>query len=255
MKEFQYETPREITDITSCAFYHFMDLPGIGEVGDHWDLRKTIDDYFGHFGFSGKRALDVGSASGFLTFEMEKRGASVVSFDIVSGGDWNVVPFVHPDFNPQDLVKELETHIGKIKNAYWYAHRILKSKAKVYYGDIYNIPHQLGQFDVVMFGMVLPHLRDPFLALQSASRLSKEWIIITQQSMNKPDPLMLFMPDCKTRSDPITWWLMSEGCISRMLGVLGFKIDSISRAHHYCYVRKRSEECTTYIAQRIRNSR
>jgi len=85
--------------------------------------------------------LDVGSASGFLTFEMEKRGASVVSFDIVSAGDWSFVPFVHPDFDPQDLVKELETHIGKIKNAYWYAHRIFKSKAKAYYGDIYNIPH------------------------------------------------------------------------------------------------------------------
>jgi hypothetical protein len=44
-------------------FYYFMDLPGIGEVGDQWDLRKTIDDYFGHFGFSGKRVLDVGVAS------------------------------------------------------------------------------------------------------------------------------------------------------------------------------------------------
>jgi hypothetical protein len=34
-------------------------------------LRKTIDDYLGHFDFRGKRALDVGAASGF-TFEMEK---------------------------------------------------------------------------------------------------------------------------------------------------------------------------------------
>lgn len=32
MKEFRYETAWEVTDIDSCAFYHFMDLPGIGEV-------------------------------------------------------------------------------------------------------------------------------------------------------------------------------------------------------------------------------
>lgn len=255
MREFQYETPWEVTDIDSCAFYHFMDLPGIGEVGDQWDLRKTIDKYFGKFDFSGKRALDVGAASGFLSFEMEKRSASVVSFDITTGADWNFVPFVHPEFDPEGLVNELETHIARIKNAYWCTHRILKSKAKVYYGDIYNIPDQLGQFDVVMFGMVLPHLRDPFLALQSASRLSKKWVIITQQGMNMPEPIMFFMPDCETRSDPLAWWLMSDSCVIRMLGVLGFEIDSISRAHHYCYVRKRSEECTTYIARRIRNSR
>jgi len=134
---------------------------------------------------------------------MEKRGASVVSFDIITGGDWNFVPFVHPEFDSKGLVNELYTHITQIKNAYWYVHRILKSKAKVYYGDIYNIPDQLGQFDVVMFGMVLPHLRDPFLALQSAYRLSKKWVIITQQAMNMPEPIMLFMPDRETRSDPL----------------------------------------------------
>ena len=254
MKECQYET-REITDINSCAFYHFMDLPGIGEVDDQWDLRRTIDEYFGHFDFSGKRALDVGSASGFLTFEMEKRGASVVSFDIMTGGNWNFVPFVHPEFDAGGVTNELETHIARIKNAYWYAHRIFKSLAKVYYGDIYNIPEELGSFDVVMFGMVLPHLRDPFLALQSASRLSKEWVIITQQAMNMAEPVMFFMPDCETRSDPLAWWLMSDHCISRMLGVLGFQITSISRAKHYCHVRKCSEECTTYIARRVRNCR
>ena len=70
-----------------------MDLPGFGEVGKGWDLRKTIDDYLGHFDFRGKRVLDVGTASGFLTFEMEKRGAEVVSFDMASRAQWQLVPF------------------------------------------------------------------------------------------------------------------------------------------------------------------
>ena len=54
-----------------------MDLPGLKKVGKGWDLRKTIDAYLGHFDFRGKRALDVGTASGFLTFEMERRGSGV----------------------------------------------------------------------------------------------------------------------------------------------------------------------------------
>ena len=75
--------------------------------------------------FQGKRALDVGAASGYLTFEMEKRGASVVSFDLSDGGDWDCVPFAHPDFDLQKLVRDLKRHINRIKNAYWYAHRVL----------------------------------------------------------------------------------------------------------------------------------
>jgi 2-polyprenyl-3-methyl-5-hydroxy-6-metoxy-1,4-benzoquinol methylase len=70
----RFESPRNVRDVAECAFYHYMDLPGIGQVGDHWDLRPTIDEYLGRFDFRGKRALDVGAASGYLTFEMEKRG-------------------------------------------------------------------------------------------------------------------------------------------------------------------------------------
>ena len=79
-----------MTNVDECSFYHHMDLPGPKEVGRGWDLRKTVDDYLGNFDFRGKRALDVGTASGFLTFEIEKRGAEVVSFDMASSatGSW-----------------------------------------------------------------------------------------------------------------------------------------------------------------------
>jgi hypothetical protein len=51
----RFETPREIPDIAECAFYYLVDLPGVGQVG-YWDLRRTIDQYFGGFDFTGKRA-------------------------------------------------------------------------------------------------------------------------------------------------------------------------------------------------------
>jgi SAM-dependent methyltransferase len=249
---FTYEPPRDVRDIGECAFYHYMDMPGVGVVGDHWDLRKTIDKYFGGFDFRGKRALDVGAASGYLTFEMEKRGATVVSFDLADGGDWDCVPFAHPSFVMGHLVRDLRWHINRIKNAYWYAHRALSSKAQVFYGDIYDFPVDLGTFDVVMFGMVLPHLRDPFRALQSAARLSSKCVIITQQCLKRAEPVALFQPDPATRSDAITWWLMSEGCVERMLGVLGFEVVALTRAKHDCPVRKHAEECSTFVARRVK---
>jgi SAM-dependent methyltransferase len=247
----RFETPRDVRDISECAFYHYMDLPGIGQVGDHWDLRRTIEEYFGGFDFKRKRALDVGAASGYLTFEMEKRGASVVSFDIADGGDWDCVPFAHPEFDPEKLVRDLKWHINRIKNAYWYAHRVLGSRAQVYYGDIYSLPVELGSFDVVLIGMVLPHLRDPFRALQSASRLSNEWLVITQQCLKRTEPVCLFQPDPETRGDAITWWLMSEGCVDQMLRVFGFEVVSLTRAMHDCPIRKHAEECTTFVARRV----
>ena len=248
----EYVVPWSVGDVSDCSFYHVMDLPGLGTFGDHWDLRKTVDDYLGRSDFSGKRVLDVGSASGFLTFEMERRGASVVSFDIVEGTDWNIVPYANPRFDREELSTRLEAHIIRIKKAYWFAHRVLNSAAQVYYGDVYDFPSALGLFDVVNFGMILPHLRDPFLALQSASRLSRERLIITQQSMLTSEPLMRFMPDPETCEDPLTWWSISEGAMERMLQVLGFAVLSKVRAKHFCVVRNHHEVCTTFVARRVR---
>jgi hypothetical protein len=36
----------------------------------------------------------------------------------------------------------------QLKNSYWFSHAAFQSKAKVYYGDAYNLPATLGQFDI-----------------------------------------------------------------------------------------------------------
>ena len=251
LEAIEYVTPQDVTSIDECSFYHVMDLPGHGTVGDTWDLRQTIDDHLGRFDFAGQRVLDVGAASGFLTFAMERRGASVVSFDIRDGSDWDCVPYASPRFDRQELIGRLQWHIPRIKKAYWFAHRVLGSRARAYYGNIYDFPAGLGDFDVVNFGMVLPHLRDPFRALQSASRLSRKWAIVTHQSVETAEPIMRFFPDPETCVDPLAWWGISEGCMERMLGVLGFEVTSKVRARHFCVVRDRFETCTAFVARRV----
>ena len=255
--EFNYAEPRHVTNVDECRFYHHMALPGIGEVGKGWDLRKTIDDYLGRFDFRGKRALDVGTASGFLSFEMEKRGAEVVSFDMGSSADWQLVPFGAKGFDLAKMRAIVDKAVEPTRNSYWLAHRLLQARARVYYGNIYNIPDAIGQFDVVLFGMVLPHLREPFYALAQCARLSRDAVIITQQAPKIPGPFACFIP--KASMDPNnlasynSWWVFSEDCLREMLAVLGFKIESVTYKKHLCTGRSPAapEECMTMVARRV----
>lgn len=233
-----YEPEREVTDISECIFYHHIDLPEVGEVGHGWDLRPTIDDYLGNVDFSGKRVYDVGTAGGFLTFAIEKRGGTVVSFDMRSGDQWNIVPYAWPNFDATHFREKSQEKFPRVQNGYWFAHRLLESNAKVHYGDIYNHPEELGMFDVVVLGMVLPHLRDPFQALFSASLRCSDTLIIAQPVNMSEQPLAAFIPNVKkdpgSRSSYDGWWMLSAGCLKAMLNVLNFEIESIITQQHLC---------------------
>src|SRR4051794_1180563 len=90
-----YAAPREVSDLGQCHFYHAMVLPGVGFVRGNWDLRESFGKYTGEVAFAGKRVLDVGTASGFLSFEAERRGAAeVVSFDSSSPELHDGVPYL-----------------------------------------------------------------------------------------------------------------------------------------------------------------
>ena len=78
-----FATARIVNNLEDCFFYHTMDLPGLGVVPGQWDLRGRFEEYTGGVEFEGKSVLDVGTATGFLSFEAEHKGAArVVSFDM-----------------------------------------------------------------------------------------------------------------------------------------------------------------------------
>ncbi|MCX6006791.1 MAG: hypothetical protein NTZ34_05965 [Chloroflexi bacterium] len=62
MAEELYARPCNISDINACSFYHYMDLPGYGLVGNQWDLRGKEEDYLGHIKLEGKTVLEIGTA-------------------------------------------------------------------------------------------------------------------------------------------------------------------------------------------------
>jgi len=70
-----YAPPRTVTDLNDCYFYHTVDVPGVGRVTGEWDLRAGVREYLGSVPFAGKRVLEIGPASGFLSFFMEREGS------------------------------------------------------------------------------------------------------------------------------------------------------------------------------------
>jgi SAM-dependent methyltransferase len=133
---------------------------------------------WGELNFQIQRVLDVGTASGYLTFQMEKRGADVVSFDMPSAGSGICSAFLAAGRLGQDRRASLagpSEHAARLL----FAHRCFGTRARVPYGDVHNLPWELGNFDVVFPGMILPHLRDPFQVLDSASRLASHQIVFT----------------------------------------------------------------------------
>src|SRR5215467_6607275 len=124
--------------LRSCYFYHTMDLPGVGIIRGQWHIRN-FHQYVGDVDLTGKSVLDVGTASGFLSFEAERAGASrVVSFDSDSVERMFRLPFAQNLFwrDWHAWVRENEGWLAGLKAAYRFAHARLKSNAETRYGDI-----------------------------------------------------------------------------------------------------------------------
>lgn len=227
-----YAEPRDIKSLEECYFYHTMDVPVHGTIKGEWDLRGRVDDYLGQFDFTGKRVLDVGAASGILSFHMEQQGAEVVSFDLSDDYDWDLVPFADND-TPAAL-SERRGHLRKINNGYWLCHRAFNSQARMVNGVVYDMPLSIGPVDVSVFGSILLHLRDPFLALENAARLTRETMIVSDlspfgrlASRFKKNPR--FMPrstDPKGISDG--WFRLPPLLVQEYLAILGFRQCSLT---------------------------
>jgi hypothetical protein len=79
MNDQLYEIPAQVESANECNFYHTRDIPGVGVVEGQWDLRERANECLGGYDFSGKRVLEIGTATGFLTLHMEQTASEVVA--------------------------------------------------------------------------------------------------------------------------------------------------------------------------------
>lgn len=228
-----YAAPRIVTDVADCIFYHTMEIPGYGLVQGRQDHRANPHEFLGDVDFRGKRVLEMGAASGFFTFYMEREGADVVSYDLSENQEWDVVPYAGVDFRAQ--IAERKDVIRKLNNSWWLARQAFQSKAKMVYGTVYAVPEGIGQVDIAVFGNILLHTQNPFRALQGALSMTRETVVVVEPMhpdskiawMWRNDRLakihpMKFLPDYRMKLPWDTWWRLSPHVVKQFLGVLGF---------------------------------
>ena len=224
-----WASARTVKNLDECYFYQAIDLPGIGEQKGEWDLRGEVDSYLGGVSVEGRRVLELGTANGFLCFEMERRGAEVVAHDLGEDDEWDLVPFDgHVTLADQEERRDLAR---RLNNAWWLTHDLLGSSAQVVYGSIYDMPSSVGDVDIATFGSILCHLRDPFLALHRVTTLVRETVIVTDvlpEKQRRSAGELFFLPDSTLQAD--IWWRLSPEIVSRFLSVLGFKDQRVT--HH-----------------------
>jgi SAM-dependent methyltransferase len=235
-------TPR----LDECTWYHSMDLPGIGEVAGAWDLRGRFDDYVGHVALGGKSVLDVGTANGFLSFEAEKRGATVTSFD--ADGPERL------EFQPQatEAARLRTAHfLAGMRNGYRLAHAAFGSRASRVEGNIYDLAGCAPVCDVVILGQILVHVRDALEALRQAALVAHEKLVIVEGSFEAEAPLAVFLgSDSNVRA----WFHFSPPLYRRWLDLLGFELTATSRNTYRCLheALRGDVEVWTFVAERRR---
>jgi len=183
--------PSDNISLKDCEWYHLMEVPGVGPndltPSVSFDCREDIGNILGNLDFKNKKVLNLGSITGHLSFEAERRGGDVTSIDLsvdpsimaraqASERDW--VPRAGEDWK-KDLKAFMEREVLR-RNAFWYAHKALKSKSRMVISHANNLPKELETHDIGIIFSVLVHIRDPFLALQRMCSHANEKMVITE---------------------------------------------------------------------------
>ncbi|MEP6717014.1 MAG: DUF1698 domain-containing protein [Terriglobia bacterium] len=180
--------------------YHSLELldgtiiPGIIPVEN---LRKRIEAYPLPADLRGKRVLDIGAASGWNSFEAERRGAEVVAIDCV-------------EYEELTVVKQLR-----------------ESKIEYAVIDIEELtPERFGFFDFVLFFGVLYHLRHPLYALENVCAVTRGVAFIESFVIDDaPDPERCYLEFYET--DELggqidNWCGPTTQCLMAMVRSAGF---------------------------------
>jgi tRNA (mo5U34)-methyltransferase len=215
-------------------WYHTIEVaPGV-ETPGWFDLRPTV----GRLPWpdvQGKRCLDVGTYDGFLAFELERRGASeVIATDIGDPEAWDWPPRVR-----SRGVEYLHAVAGPEKGVgFRIAASLLGSAARLEEVSVYDLaPERVGEFDVVVCGDLLVHLRDPMGALAAMRSVCRGTLLCTnpvdlgRSVRQRRQPLVRL----DGTSDLCQWWLPSAAGHRQMLRAGGFDIDRESALYSVPY--------------------
>jgi tRNA (mo5U34)-methyltransferase len=203
-------------------WYHTIDVaPGVHTPGV-FDLRGVVDR-LPWPEVNGKRCLDVGTYDGFLAFELERRGAAeVVATDISDHAEWD-----HEVRLGERSTELLEQIAGEKGSGFEIARELLGSSVEKKEINAYDLsPDAVGEFDVVVCGSLLLHLRDPLRALAAIRSVCRDLFMSVEQvdlmltRMHPRRPLARI----DGTSGRGQWWIANGAGHRRLLEAAGFDV-------------------------------
>ncbi len=201
--QFHRLTQDQVARLSKKDWYHSIRLPD-GQIIPGLITVEALELRVRRFGIPedlrGKRVLDIGAATGWNSFEMERRGASVVAVDCVE-------------------YEEFRT-----------AAQLLNSQVDYRILDMEEIaPHTVGTFDYVLFFGVLYHLRHPLLGLERLCSVTRDTAFVESYVYDglvptaSPGPyLMEFYETTELGGQIDNWFGPSTACMMAMCRSAGF---------------------------------
>ncbi len=138
--------------LTNTGLYHSFRLPDGRTLKGAMTLeflQSRVDSFQLPEDLRHKRVLDIGPWDGFMTFEMERRGAEVMAIDYVDLDTFRAI------------------------------YRAFNSRADYRKMDVYELDaRRVGYFDIVLCLGVLYHLKHPLLALEKICAITQDVCIV-----------------------------------------------------------------------------
>ena len=211
------DNQRQVERLSKLGWYHSIELPDGSVIPGHQtveQLRTRLRQFHIPEDLTGKRVLDIGAWDGWFSFEMERRGASVLAVDSAKN------------------TRLLE------------AKALLGSRIDYLIADICRLTAKdVGTFDIVLFLGVLYHLKHPLLALENVCGMCRDRACIESfVTDGNPDaiPSMEFYETTELRGQLDNWCGPNIACLLAFTRTAGFarvQFESVlaERAHVSAY--------------------
>ncbi len=197
--------------------------------------------------------LDIGSATGFFSFEFVKRGATVTSVELPTIAGWDTLSGEEDEilkaltqFHRADSVEE--AHYLHLDGPFLFCRELLGLNVNRCYSSIYDLcPEKVNhqRFDLVFIGDVLLHIFSPLKALNSVAPLCRGKLIVSQTIPDVMEglPLAVYVGGDNRSDCEFCWWLPNRACFTQLLKRLGFR--TVEFVSEYRTIERPSYSCST----------
>jgi len=212
--------------VAGTSWYHTIDLPSGVTTPGTVDCRGIVGRTMIPERLDGMRVLDIGTWDGFWAFELERRGAEVLTVDVddVDLLDWPP----RTRLGDADAARRERMAVVRLGEGFSIAHAAIGSSVRSAKVSIYDLdPHLLGRFDLVFVGSILVHLRDPVRALAAAVSLADGPVILNESielvsSLLSPrTPRARFAGD----GDLVLWWHSNLAGVRQIARSAGLDVE------------------------------